>query len=48
MDASSRILLGNQPVPLTDKKVEGELVQYDGETFYRITHAEIMKGFKNS
>ena len=39
MEASSRILLGNQPVPLAEAKVEGELVQYDGESFYRITHA---------
>ena len=45
MESSSRILLGNQPVPLAEAKVEGELVQYDGESFYRITHAEAMKPF---
>src|SRR5258708_11650214 len=45
MEVSSRILLGNDPVPLVDAKVEGELVHYDGESFYRITHAEAMKPF---
>jgi hypothetical protein len=45
MEASSRILLGDHPVPSSEAKVEGELVQYDGESFYRITHAEAMKPF---
>jgi hypothetical protein len=45
MEASSPILLGDQPVPQSQAKVEGELVQYDGESFYRITHAEAMKPF---
>jgi hypothetical protein len=45
MQASSPILLGDQPVPLSEAKVEGELVQYEGESFYRIRHAEAMKPF---
>src|SRR5437773_3222641 len=45
MKRTQSISLGRQPVANVERKVEGELVDYDGERFYRIARAEAMKPF---
>jgi hypothetical protein len=45
MTRNDGVLLGSHPIARTERTVEGELVDYDGERFYRIAHAEAMKPF---
>jgi hypothetical protein len=45
MKRTDGISLGRQPISKLERKVEGELVDLDGERFYRISQAEAMKPF---
>src|SRR5262245_17443982 len=45
MKRTDGVMLGRQPVAKLERKVEGELYDYDGERFYRILQAEAMKPF---
>src|SRR5215831_11132670 len=45
MRRTDSVFLGKQPIAKVERKVEGELVDYDGERFYRILQAEAMKPF---
>ena len=45
MTRPDSVFLGKQPIAQLERKVEGELVDYDGERFYRILQAEGMKPF---
>jgi len=45
MKRTDGVFLGSHPIARVDRKVEGELVDYDGERFYRILHAEAMRPF---
>jgi hypothetical protein len=39
------VFLGKQAISKLERRVEGELIDYDGERFYRILQAEVMKPF---
>src|SRR6185295_12866246 len=45
MKRMDSVLLGSQPIAKVERKVVGELVDYQGERFYRILQAEAMKPF---
>jgi hypothetical protein len=45
MKRTDSVSLGRQPIAKLERKVEGELYDYDGERFYRILQAEAMKPF---
>ena len=45
MKRTDSVFLGSQPIAKIERKVEGELVDYQGERFYRILQAEAMKPF---
>src|SRR5215468_3442068 len=45
MTRPDSVFLGKQPIARLERKVDGELVDYDGERFYRILQAEAMKPF---
>ncbi len=39
------LFIGRTPVSRTERRISGELVDYDGERFYRIDNAQLMKPF---
>jgi hypothetical protein len=41
----TRLHLGKTPVTAASNSVQGDLVDYDGDRFYRIQHAELMRPF---
>jgi hypothetical protein len=45
MNQTDSVWLGRQPIAAIERRVEGELVDYEGERFYRILQAEAMKPF---
>jgi hypothetical protein len=45
MKRTDSVFLGKQAIARVERKVEGELFDYEGERFYRISQAEAMKPF---